>query len=236
MTALGAHDAWPASVVQVYRSDATGRRLAKAFRRVLSTSAAVHLQDVPVDTNAVVYPPFWTQLIAAEAPDILVLWLGSEDVMGLRGFAGRVILSSTLLSPRQPGLSELARDIILTWPWALPGRELPRVYRLRSWLRSRGVEHRHERLQLNTYFALSVADHALTHLVDRYSRDYFIESVEHETENGLNPGVYPRLSLGPGQRFASKGCYLVRLAGSDITPVSEWITVGSRSDRTDTIR
>ena len=47
--------------------------------------------------------------------------------------------------------------------------------------------------------------HALVHAVDRYSREYLIESIEHEIENQLNPGTFPCLSLGPGQRFAAQG-------------------------------
>ncbi len=38
--------------------------------------------------------------------------------------------------------------------------------------------------------------------------------------------VYPRLSLGPGQRFASKGGYIVRFAdtaGNKLVKESEWI-------------
>lgn len=41
--------------------------------------------------------------------------------------------------------------------------------------------------------------------VDRYSREFLIKSIEHEIENQLNPGTYPRLSLGPGRRFSAKG-------------------------------
>ena len=44
------------------------------------------------------------------------------------------------------------------------------------------------------------------------SRDLLIEVLESEVERDLNPGVYPHLALGPGQRFASKGCYIVKLA------------------------
>jgi hypothetical protein len=36
---------------------------------------------------------------------------------------------------------------------------------------------------------------------------------------------YPRLTLGPGERFASMGCYIVRpgASGATVVPVSEWI-------------
>ncbi|TXH47735.1 MAG: hypothetical protein E6Q93_27760 [Burkholderiaceae bacterium] len=38
--------------------------------------------------------------------------------------------------------------------------------------------------------------------------------------------IYPRLTLGPGQRFASKGAYIVRVDAADparLAPVGEWI-------------
>ncbi|MCA1592403.1 MAG: cytochrome c [Acidobacteria bacterium] len=84
----------------------------------------------------------------------------------------------------------------------------------------------YERIQINTYFALYVAEHSLTRLVENFSREYFIESVEHEMEGSPNPGIFPHLSLGPGQRFASKGSYIVRLPGetkAERETAGDWI-------------
>ncbi len=168
----------------------------------------------------------------SNTPDALVLWLEKPDFTSLEIPASvtRIYLSSTLLGDPFPRAElarlepELRRLIRVVHPFALPGGQSPRVYRVRAWLRSRGLPRDHERLRLSTYFALSVADDALHHIVDHYSRDYFVEAVEHETENALEPGVYPRLSLGPGQRFASKGAYIVGLADDGgPEPEGAWI-------------
>jgi hypothetical protein len=172
----------------------------------------------------------------------LVLWLDDDDLRTLvashavaaatAGATRRVYLSYGLLKDAPPphSLKSLPGEVYLTYPYALPQAETPHVYRVRAWFRSRGVRAvraaHEERIQLNTYFALALADHSLMRLAGNFSRDYFIETVEHETESALNPGVFPRLSLGPGQRFASKGSYLVRLsdgAPGRLDPASGWI-------------
>ena len=63
-------------------------------------------------------------------------------------------------------------------------------------------------------------------MLDDFFRDYLVEIIEHEAENALNPGVYPKLALGPAQRFASKGAFVVCLdpqAKGGIRAVSDWI-------------
>ena len=108
----------------------------------------------------------------------------------------------------------LPQDLNLSWQYALPGHEPPRLYRLRGWLAARRIPATRETTALNTYLVLDAVRHALVHAVGRYSREYLIEIIEHEIENQLNPGTFPRLSLGPGQRFAAKGLGFVNPANS----------------------
>ena len=58
------------------------------------------------------------------------------------------------------------------------------------------------------------------------SRDYFLELIESAPDITALPAIYPRLSFGTGQRYASKGCYIVQLTeGPDpeLVKKSEWV-------------
>jgi len=112
-------------------------------------------------------------------------------------------------------------DVYSRWASGNKGGESETV--LGAWMAARRIERTHERLQLNAWCVMAIADHSLAHLVDNFSRDFFVESVEEETENALSPGVFPSLALGPGQRFASKGSYVVRLADSGVEAVGGWV-------------
>jgi hypothetical protein len=130
----------------------------------------------------------------------------------------RVYLSATLLSSLKSGdggwdISKIRNATVIS-PFRSESQYHPRGFRVRGWMRSRRIKLSHPRLQFNTYFALTVTTHALRHMVDRYSQEYLIECIEHETENSLNPGVYPRLSLGPDQRYASNVVRLISVNGN----------------------
>ena len=221
-------------VVQVYRDAGGGAVLARAFRRALQGHGTADLRERVVRANRRLTSGFWKSLLEDERPTALVLWLGEEDLRTLgsvednAGTVRRLFVSYGLLGEGSQLLADGFRDrVYLTYPFALPRAEGPHVYRVRAWLRSKGMgATREERLQLNTYFALAVTDHALMRLAGNFFRDYFVEGVEQETESTTNPGVFPHMSLGPGQRFASKGCYIVRpstVEQGGLKAASEWL-------------
>ncbi len=173
-----------------------------------------------------------------KATDALVVWgidgsaalasafdaasLARSAVIGLP-FAA--LTNGTVISTRRLG------QVRFAWPYEKPGVLHPREFDVRAWMGSRRIRISHPRLQFQTYFALTMIEHGLEHLLGDFDRDYLIELIEHEAEKNLNIGTHPSLALGPGQRFASKGAYVVRLSANAIEvaaekgvePVSEWI-------------
>jgi hypothetical protein len=138
--------------------------------------------------------------------------MGPEDHVLMR-LDGPVPSTGRLFAPAslaRPGVPPAIRDrVVLATTHAQPGPTPPHAYRARAWLRSRGLSADHLDIRLNAWWVMSLLDHSLMKMAGRFDRDYLIETIEAEAENPPNPGVYTTLSLGPGQRFASRSTALV---------------------------
>jgi hypothetical protein len=112
----------------------------------------------------------------------------------------------------------------LTYPYDLPDNSRVRVKVPLEWFAIRHIPLVAEQVQLDTYLACGVLAETLSHMADTFSRDYLVERAETMVEHRLMTGPYPRLTLAEGQRFASKGGYLVQFSGDgqQLTPVGAW--------------
>jgi ABC-type branched-subunit amino acid transport system substrate-binding protein len=223
----------PGRIVQVFRDDATGRLPAQALRSALKQRGIEDLADYPVSGADALSSDAWSTLLRDANPATLVVWLPPVDVQNLAATgtppAGlqAVYLSASLFSMRHAGLPDGWLDRVrMVYPFALPANRKRHLARLNVWLRARNIALADARTQANAYFAATVTGDALAHIGENFSRDYFIERIEQMAETALSPSIYPRLSLGPGQRFASRGGYIVgfpRDADGVPVPVSDWL-------------
>ena len=76
-----------------------------------------------------------------------------------------------------------------------------------------GVLSERYRVLGSTYSIIQVLTQILMDMRGSYYRDYFLDVIGMAKDRALP--LYERLSFGPGQRYASKGCYIVQLKAGD---------------------
>jgi mono/diheme cytochrome c family protein len=106
----------------------------------------------------------------------------------------------------------LAGAVIVT-DQAAPGVAARQLTRARMWVSARRITPSSERVAVNALLAATIAVETLMHVDDKFSREYCIEKLEHNLENLPPLTAYPRLAIGPGQRFATRHVALLPAAG-----------------------
>ncbi|MDQ1314685.1 MAG: hypothetical protein QG662_794 [Pseudomonadota bacterium] len=220
-------------IVQVFRNDETGRLPALALRDALQRRDMGEVVDYPLSGGGPAATAFWSGLINEARPASLVVWLDPVDIRNLAATgpppAGlrTVYLSASLSASQHVGLPDEWMDRVrLVHLFDLPANRDRHLARMKAWMRARGLPLTDERAQANAYFAATLTGDAMAHVGEYFSRDYFIERIEQMAESFVSPSIYPRLSLGPGQRFASRGGYILRFpegVGSTPVPVGDWM-------------
>lgn len=220
--ALASHLAGGAAggkVIQVFRADNPASLLAaRAFRSAFGDLG--RLQEVALTGR--MSESQWPALAGADAA--LVLWLGQRDLPApaapARAAARSTWLSATLFDG---DAASIGGEVAMTYPWELPERRAARIRRTTDWLRARQLGADQQEVRVNAHFAMAIVGEALAHLMDSFSRDYFVETVEHNLTTTLLSSFYPPLTLGPDQRYASKGVYLVHAGLPGAAPATELV-------------
>jgi mono/diheme cytochrome c family protein len=222
-------------VVQVFRTGDVGSEAAQGL------SAALAGDDFTIVNRSLpAYQHARTDAAARElaaalrdvrAGDVLVLWLRAGDVAILGPVPAQ--LSLVYVSGRMAGLERSPlpaawRDAArLTYPFDLPERRRVRVDYPLGWFSIRKIPVVAQQAQTDTWLACGIVSDAINHMADTFVRDYLVERIEEMLEHRVITGYYPRLALAPGQRFASKGGYIVRFAeptGHKVVALGDWIT------------
>jgi hypothetical protein len=163
--------------------------------------------------------------------DATVLWLRPPDLAALEGTpapANPIYVSGVMggldEAPLPSGWRERAH---MAYPVDLPDRRRVRLDYALGWFRIRNIPVVAEQVQVDTYLACGLLSETVKHMVDAFIPDYLIERLEDTVEHRVITGYYPRLTLAPHQRFASKGGFLVHYASTGpqrLVPDGDWMT------------
>ena len=215
-------------VVQVFRAADVGRDAAAAL------GAALANDGLSIVERSLASGAGKNELAAAlsktQAGDVLVLWLRPGDVAALGALPAA--LSLVYMSGRMGGLEHAPlptywRGVThMAYPFNLPDRRRVQVDYPLGWFRIRQIPVVAQQAQADAYLACIILSDTINHMVDTFVRDYLVERIEEMLEHRILTGYYPRLALAPGQRFASKGGYLVHfpeISGTRVTADGDWI-------------
>ena len=94
------------------------------------------------------------------------------------------------------------------------------------WLQAKKLPITNFDIQSKMYFLGWTLAPAVKMMRDDFYRDYFFDLIDMMRDQYYAVAVYPRLSFGPGQRYASKGCYIVQLTSGPeprLEKRSDWV-------------
>jgi hypothetical protein len=214
----------------VYRAGDIGEAAA------VSLAAQLRARGVEAVTRVVPHgAPAKAVAEAARDPsstDAMVLWLRPADLAALEGtpappnaiyFSG--VMGGLDEAPLPSGWRDRAH---MAYPVDLPDRRRVRLDYALGWFRIRKIPVVAEQVQVDTYLACGLLTETVKHMIDAFIPDYLIERLEDTVEHRILTGYYPRLTLGPHQRFASKGGFLVHYASTGtqqrLVPDGDWMT------------
>jgi hypothetical protein len=218
----------PRKVIQVYRDDDIGVQAAQAFRDAAPNRLKIENRILKTGESARM--PASIMEGAGSSDTVIILWLRKADLAALPPEEPRnrqIYFSGTMGGLENAPLPQTWRSVaLMTYPFELPAARAARMNYPMGWFSIQHIPVVAERAQTNAYIACGILGDALRSMLDEFVRDYLLERIEDELSPRIVNGYYNRLSLAPGQRFASKGGYIVRFAeptGKKLIAQGEWI-------------
>lgn len=228
----GLEDKTPASrVLQIVQDGPEGRALALGFRETWQELGQGAVQEIPLKQGQPLTAEALRTLVQQEKPTTVLLWQAAGSFEALEALAeqadrpGVVFLSSRLLGVKLASLPEKVRPFTwITYPFREPKDE-PNVSRYANSLMNGIPKPRPEtRISTRTYTLLQVFQAALIDMDRNLYRDNLLDRIGMLRDYVLPD--YLRLSFGPGQRYASKGCYIMQFSAGptpQLVRKSDWV-------------
>ncbi len=221
-------------VIQVLRDTPEGRALSTGFEEAWRTSGRPQPKRKVLGPEEQLTAADLETVAGAGSQGVALVWLGSADMAALwRLIASAtpgprmVFVSSGLLGEALDSIPERARSLTyITYQGPLPEEQARRMAAVESWLRGRGIPWTRPAVQSRAYFTGWMLSAALARMKDNFYRDYLLDVMDMMIDQTYAIAPYERVSFGPGQRYASKGCYIVQLGPGprpDLLKRSEWV-------------
>lgn len=220
-------------VAQVYRSGSDGEAAAEGFARMWGRLGHAEPASLALEDSERARSPTTEAWLSSRRPDVLLVWLGDETKDVLEALPASphrpttVVVSAGMLREHWSSIPGAARSFTyVTYPYAFLEDKTATRTAVERWLEVHDVALVDLRLQADVYFLGRMLSGILMEMRNNFYRDYFLDNMDMIFDQDYTVVSYPRLTFGPGQRYASKGCYVVQLTEGDapsLRKVGDWI-------------
>jgi len=204
------------AVVQISRDTRKGQALAAGFRETWKEIAQTPLQEITLAKGEKLTPERLQQITANQQPAALVVWDDASALPALASLVGKadgpklVLASGTYLGTSLWTVSEPLRELLyLTYPYRLPQEDARFDALVKKVLPGKEISDYDPVIIRKSYITGEVLGAALMDMRGEYYRDFLFDTIGMMSD--MYYPLYERVSFGPGQRYASKGCYIVQV-------------------------
>jgi len=219
-------------IVQIIRDNPRGRALAEGFRETWGHTDHPPALDITLEEGEQLTTERLQKIVAQDKPAALLIWDDAGFLPALTGVAGKadrpglVLASGTYLGKALWTIPEELRGLIyLTYPYRMPQEDARFDKSLKRVLSGKPLTAFDHRILAQSYITGELLGKALLEMRGEYYRDFLLDTISMMADQYFP--VYERVSFGPGQRYASKGCFIVQL-GKGKAPLlerrSEWVS------------
>ncbi len=220
------------SVVQVIRDSRRAQALAAGFRETWKGAGRTPVREMVLGNGEQLTPERLKQIMGQDRPAALLLWDDASSLAALKGLAGSadrpgiVLVSGTYLGKALWSVPEELRELLyMTYPYRLPQEDVRYDRSVKRVLSGKMIQSFDQQIIRQSYITNEILGKALLEMRGEYYRDFLLDTIG-MIEDQYFP-LYERVSFGPGQRYASKGCFIVRLGKGQNPKLerrSEWVT------------
>jgi len=227
-------------IIQVVRASREGQALSAGFLETWHDLGHQAPLTVTLKAGETISNDFLKKLSDREKPAAILLWGGSDMLPALDALAGDrhrpgiVFVSSSYLGMDIWALHEQIREFTyITYPFTFAqngaspstnGTIVQSDQQKTIYLKDLAVKTRPQKIASLSLSLTQILAMALMEMRGNYYRDNFLDVIGMVPDQNFT--LYERLSFGPGQRYASKGCYIVQLLPGPVPELvkkSAWV-------------
>jgi hypothetical protein len=221
-------------ILQIIQDSPAGRALASGFQRGWSEVGRPDVTTLTIPADQLRDRSALGSILKKYEPGVLLLWSDAEPLPNLTTLIDRraepamIFVSSSYLGKQTAAIAETIRDrVFITYPYRLTPYVGPKTggHDSKTPILASARDFGNRRIESRSTAMLQQATlQGLNLINDNLYRDHLLDVMSMQMDVIVRD--YERLSFGPGQRYASKGCYIIQLGPGKqpaLLPRSEWV-------------